>query len=691
MNYSLTITPQTYLHCGSGEGGVLVDSDVVFHSSGFPMIPARRLKGLLRESMTEVLEIMGAEDNIIANKINEWFGKGGDDYANGIIKYVGSGYVAPWHEIKEALNRGDNPGKDSVIAYTTTEVQQTALDKEGVAKARSLRNYRVVNPRQNEGFKFEAVIETSETLSDEEEKLLNRAVQNLRYIGSRRNRGMGEVKCSLSLVKNQTNLSNPEAIKAGGHGLKITLKTLSPVIISKQDGDLSTLQTNDVITGAQLRGALARWFMKKNNLTKANAHTHEVFYTLFLSGKVNYGHLYFDNTKPIPAFIHKPKYEKNPRPINIFDKNDGITKAESGVGLWKVESNTLVVEKKSVPKKQANFHNSRQNRTAGRNTGGELFYYEALEEDQTFEGTISGTSEALQVFANAFLPKFKIHLGRSKSAQYGEAEVIVSPFDLSRKNGTGLKNDYLVVAESSIVLVNDCNFPALELKWLVKELQKAIDKTVSVAKVAAGTTTVESYNAVWQAKSGKFPAYAPGSSFRINTGDTTEMPAEIQVGKFVELGYGKCQIIPYVNDIRLIDLVNKKEANGTTGTSNTAPLILQEIEKHKRERQIEESLESKAIESAKRKADKLNNHQCGRIEQVFVHAEASSRRVLDFLNDVKGKPIGESLSKANILLSRDKDVNINIPGINNEEQPLWKYQRHYWLAFFRSLRKFNKQ
>ena len=688
MNYTLTITPKTYLHCGSGEGGVLVDSDVVFHPSGFPMIPARRLKGLLRESMTEVLEITGAAN--VDGTIQQWFGKGGDDYANGIISRMGNGYVAPWKEIKAALSKGENPGKDAIVAYTTTEVQQTALDENGIAKKHSLRTYRVVNPQ--EGFHFEAAIQCSSSLSADEQRLLQQAVQNLRFMGSRRNRGLGQVACSLSEPKPNTTPAMNGALAASDKGYSVTLTTLSPVIISRQDGDMSTLQTDDMITGAQLRGALARAFMQQHRLTKENAHENEAFYKLFLSGEVQYGNLYYNNAIPVPAFVHKPKYDEKAKPVNVFEAGKGITKPVGGMGTLQVQHGSLTVQKWAAPQKQSNFHNSRQNRTAGRNTGGELFYYEALQEDQNFYGSVTGTPEAMQVFAQAFGPQLQIRLGRSKSAQYGEALLSVKP--LSTQSNTVRYGDgsYLLVAESPLVLVNACNFPAVNEATLKEALHHALGLDVTLEQVAGSTTQVESYNAVWQAKSRKYPAYTAGTTFKIIEAPN-ELPAEIRIGKFTELGYGRCRIMSYEKNIAVEESrQNQQPATGNaTELSNAAPALLKDIEGFQKQKETYHLLEKKAIEDAQGKAGKLNNHQCGRLENVLMAAEAGNQTLEKFLNDVKGKPLGDSLAKANILLSRDKDIKIEIPSIEGIKNPTWMEQRHYWLTFFRSLRKFNQQ
>jgi len=64
----------SYTLTGSGEGAGIIDSDVVLDDFGFPYIPSRRIKGVLRESAQEVCDILGINDYKIVNSI---FGKDG--------------------------------------------------------------------------------------------------------------------------------------------------------------------------------------------------------------------------------------------------------------------------------------------------------------------------------------------------------------------------------------------------------------------------------------------------------------------------------------------------------------------------------------------------------------------------------------------------------------------------------------
>lgn len=692
MKYSLTIFPKSYLHCGSGDGGVLVDSDVVFHSSGFPMIPARRLKGLLRESMLEVLEIVG--DESIEEKIESWFGKPGDDYANGLIYRIGNAYVDPWQEIKSALKRGENPGRDAIIAYATTEVQQTALN-EGIAKKHSLSNYRVVNPRVETEFKFEATIETSRTLSGEENELIQRSVSNLRFIGSRRNRGFGHVSCAIQKLETHT----PNALLTSRDisnisGIELSLNTQSPIIISKQDGDLNTLQTHDVITGAQIRGALARWYMKKENLYKENAHNNPIFHKVFLSGEIHFGSLFYNNAKTIPAFVHRLKYATDElEPLNVFESKNQITKAIGGVGIYSVESQKLFIKKQSYPKKESNFHNSRQNRTAGRNTGKELFYYEALQEDQNFKGIISGTPAALKILAEILPSELTVTIGRSKSAQYGQATISSNVLQEDSNSIVTTDRRFLVIAETPVVLVNEYNFPELDCQNLEKALRKSLGD-LAVEKIVGSTTLVESYNAVWQSKSGKYPAYAAGTTFMVHIKDNAKAPSTIHIGKFVELGYGKCKIIPFIQTVEL----QEEEKHSEQSIEIKVPLlknIKTEALRSEKKRKIEE----KSINDAKSMYDgkkiRLNNHQCGRLETIFSEADDFGY-VINFLKSLGDKPLAVALKKSRVLIelyggTSDNELKLLMQKPLKEFNDVeWIDVKTYWLTFFRIIRKLNK-
>ncbi|MEZ4829282.1 MAG: RAMP superfamily CRISPR-associated protein [Bacteroidia bacterium] len=267
MSYTLTLTTESYLLTGSGEGGVLIDADVVFHPTGFPMIPARRIKGMIKESMEEVMEMTDKSGDDIQSVVKDFFGDPGQPTYQG--KLLFHNLILPgWPQITKELS--DNlryPGfqPDFIKSHFTAEIQQTAIGREGkegeiegVSKKRSLRNYRVIKP----GIAFEGMLETTSQLSKDEEHLLRRAILNLRHAGTRRNRGFGKVKCGLQAASADS--PDTQTITAYPSGkLLVTVSTQSPVVLAEQLGDQNTVFTRKHISGNQIRGLLANAYIRK--------------------------------------------------------------------------------------------------------------------------------------------------------------------------------------------------------------------------------------------------------------------------------------------------------------------------------------------------------------------------------------------------------------------------------------------
>ncbi|MEZ4919756.1 MAG: RAMP superfamily CRISPR-associated protein, partial [Saprospiraceae bacterium] len=219
QQYKFTLKTKSMLLTGSGEGATLIHADVVFHKSGFPFIPARRIKGMLSESLEEVMEILGHTETKIEETKQSLFGKPGEKSVEGKL-IVSNLYVPNWLAIKKELATKFHGKKafqpESIRKYYTSEIQQTAINADTeIAKKGSLRNYRVINP----GICFEGVIKLRDGWEENEEDLFKKAVNHFRYCGTRRNRGFGKVKCFLGSpvnwnINQPTNTTNlmPEAV-----------------------------------------------------------------------------------------------------------------------------------------------------------------------------------------------------------------------------------------------------------------------------------------------------------------------------------------------------------------------------------------------------------------------------------------------------------------------------------------------
>jgi CRISPR-associated protein Csx10 len=199
---------------GSGEGyGALIDSDVVFDDAGIPYIPARRIKGMLRDSAEEAFEIIkiGFPSFLKVDLIKELFGAPGLTESARIS--IANFYIYEYEKNYKWFNYycsdkniGKYISKDLIInSFTNLRKQTTIAD--GVAKKNSLRTIRVVN----KGITFSGEIEISDNNS-ELKKLLVLSCLNLKYIGTKRKRGLGEVECSVEGVLNDCIISELEAL-----------------------------------------------------------------------------------------------------------------------------------------------------------------------------------------------------------------------------------------------------------------------------------------------------------------------------------------------------------------------------------------------------------------------------------------------------------------------------------------------
>ncbi|AKB32504.1 DUF324 domain-containing protein [Methanosarcina siciliae HI350] len=207
FKFNLELLSDTLI--GSGEGwGATIDTDIVFDDFGLPYIPARRIKGCLRESALEVMEMFEQSgiDFASMGDIDTLFGKSGQS-ESGALSFSDC-YLDNYSLDKQWIEwliaeYPDIFSKDAILDTFTSIRQQTAINKnedprlsakKGVAEKASLRTSRVLD----KGIKFSGSIESSFDLENRLFDFLVFASRNLRYMGTNRNRGLGSVLCSLT-------------------------------------------------------------------------------------------------------------------------------------------------------------------------------------------------------------------------------------------------------------------------------------------------------------------------------------------------------------------------------------------------------------------------------------------------------------------------------------------------------------
>lgn len=195
--YTIQIELKSDALIGSGEGfGTIIDSDIVFDDVGIPYIPAKRIKGCLKDSAEEVCKMLNSASipmPLSDSEINKTFGKPGEKEPAPV--YFSNLTIDDCEDNRQWLKYLSNKyssiisreGILSTFAYTR---QQTAIDEKGVADGHSLRTVRVI--KKGNIFKGEVHVEDEIAV-----KLIALACHNLRRIGTKRNRGFGEIECIL--------------------------------------------------------------------------------------------------------------------------------------------------------------------------------------------------------------------------------------------------------------------------------------------------------------------------------------------------------------------------------------------------------------------------------------------------------------------------------------------------------------
>ncbi len=199
---------------GSGEGyGALIDSDIVFDDIGIPYIPARRIKGLLKDSAEESFEIITKlfPSFIRLKSIEKLFGARGHHESSPIS--IPNFQINEYEKNFEWLNyycKNKNLGKfiskESVINSFTSLRRQTTIE-DGVAKKNSLRTIRVIN--KSTIFTGDVEIHSDNA---ELKKLFVLSCLNLKHIGTKRKRGLGEVECTVDGKLNDWIISELETL-----------------------------------------------------------------------------------------------------------------------------------------------------------------------------------------------------------------------------------------------------------------------------------------------------------------------------------------------------------------------------------------------------------------------------------------------------------------------------------------------
>ena len=420
MTGTVRITLKSDLCAGSGEAvGATVNRDLCIRDSGFPYIPARRLKGCLLDA-ARWLESYGAADSSV---IEALFGT--NTGVTGAIRIRDA--LLPGAEAMEAwLASAPKPlewaAKPLNVLKLFTAVRgQTRLEN-GVAADGSLRYTRVLARYNVLDRECETVLEASVSLSPKEtcgvsvsdmSALLEKAALAARHIGSSRNRGLGYVKmewipdpCDCDKPEART---KPEISPAGLAEIRYVISLDAPVSLPGNGTDCAEIPARSVI------GCVSAAYLRTGDASDA------LFRDLFLNGSVTQWSALtpvIDGERAVPAPLSLVRMKNGDNYRNLL--TDSVRPEEkrkrlSGYYAVPVEDGFLL----AAPDEHTKYHHSHGD-------AGTLYMQDSLDAGMLYGGTVTLPSE-LAARVLQLLEETDFAFGRSRSAQYAACSLYGAP------------------------------------------------------------------------------------------------------------------------------------------------------------------------------------------------------------------------------------------------------------------------
>lgn len=660
----------------TGESSAHIDADVSYDVFGLPYLSGKTFKGLLRESAIEVCEIL--ELNNTNEIIETLFGKAGKTDGGHVVfnNFKLFNYEAIANDLKHQVKISSK----FVQSYFTTIRKQITIEN-GVAADKSLRTYRLIK----NDLVFIGDIEYHEV---EYLPILKKALINLRHLGTRRNRGFGKVE--IRIIQEQSEvIENPiynnlsPKLASKNCKLTFTITNISPLLIAKPIGDQNTVATEDYIPAQNIKGLVAGLLIQEGKVS-GKLHSDEIFKRLILNGTICYQNCIPSGNKLIPFGYGSKKIEKSEakKIYNAFIEND--SKPESG--WYNIEANKFI---KYDVATGSNFHSARnEKRIAGRNTKGDIFYYDYIEENQQFRGEIIGDYESLLLIKGLLETKNGKHrLGRSKTAQY--AEVAFSKIELEDiviSTPINKGTEFYVLFQSPVIIYNKNGMAIPDFELLNEEFK---NYKIEIKGIISKTTFVESYMGVWKSKTNRENAFAMGTTLKVKAIDDLFVNDLDNlfingIGEKTYDGYGRLALVELADELTYSKHV-KPLPEIKPFQSETVKNIEKEFEKKKRQDEIKLA----AIQNTKDL--KLNNNQVYRLKEKLLQC-VTLNEWQEFLTGLENKSAGKTL-KAEYLYEMLLSLNPNIKDIivTTNGTDISDEVKLYWKTFFTALRKKSKK
>lgn len=620
----LEITLQSDLCVSSGKHySSIIDLDTSLDEYGLPFIPARRLKGCLKDAAS-----MFADSKVI----EAVFGKSGSSDSGALV--ITDARLEEYEAYVSDISAHNADSEDVADLFCTVRAMTAINEETNTAKDKSLRFIRVVNqfsPVDDKPLKFIANVTVDEKYKND---VMNFA-KALKNIGFNRNRGLGAVKCEI-IDKRKEKEAFPEFDNIepdSMYTLKYTVKAEGDIMLPDNSADC----TLDYIPGTSVLGAFASLYCK-------NGGDMDKFNEMFYSKNVRFSNLYisdreFNNYYPAMRFFGKRK----DCPGQIFNMLPYSRRKKNGekIPLFKPLKNGYLSDDIFYLKAKTKrvYHNAVKSGDAS------LYMQVCLCSGQYFTGSITAPSDKIKVLYE-LLKRDELKFGRSKTAQYSNCSVVRSSIKLEKAENEQLllKKGTIAAAvlRSDVALVGKSGIEQTDIKSLVEKIgiKAALNSDTSIM-----LTSVSGYNSKWNMKKPRINAYKAGSVIVYDIDeDIVVSKRNSVIGEKQNEGFGAIEIIANADMLES----QKPEGEALNAKENVITALIEKKNKA-------DDIRTDAYANASKV--KLNATQIGRL--ILMCKEAKD------YEDLEGRVLSIKTLKTRedalliIKLAKDKKVGVN--------------------------------
>ena len=532
------------LCCYSGEVyNTSVDIDVVYDKYGIPYIPAKRIKGCIREAALELMDIRIANlkqetickeelDNKIKELKNRYFKIFGKEGNESSIFTISNARIEDYGDVVKDIKSFNNnilcEQQKVLNLYTYTRTQTTIDEETGSAKENSLRTLRVVK----KGLTFNAELDFRNKEYLEEFK---NAVSMVKHMGVSRTRGLGLVE--LKVVENSVEdfkhvLFDKNKISDNNH-ITYTIKLKSPVICKSPSGNQAV--TEDYISGSKVLGLIA------NNMDR------DTYQSIMNDIVVSNAYISYGNKRCLPGRNSLQKIKNQTYEDGQMAIKDMIYYVSSGESVqWtpaQIKYMTVDNVVESVETEISYHHQRPDDKSLGHasDNGGAFYQLASISDGQIFKGDIYASRVASELIVETISKLNQVRIGYGRNSEFGQVEFTLDSIDEVKENKDKL-HEFDVTLLSDMILFNDQGMLVADVDTLKNYLNDYFNvDDIVIEKPYLSYNTIGGFNVTWGCKKQVFTAISKGSVVHIKSekGIDVEPLKSYFVGERISEGYGE--------------------------------------------------------------------------------------------------------------------------------------------------------